>query len=133
MEDDSLANNILIIEDNAVNRKLVEVILTKSGYTVLSAADAEQGISLARSGHPDLILMDIHLPGMDGLSATRLLKSEDSTKDIPIIALTAMAMKGDEKRTLEAGCDGYIDKPIRHHSLIDAVIRLLKPKGQSDE
>jgi len=132
MGDVSLPNNILIIEDNEVNRKLVEVILTKSGYTVLSAADAEQGISLARREHPDLILMDIHLPGMDGLSAARILKNEAATRDIPIIALTALAMKGDEERTLDAGCDGYIDKPIRHQSLVDAVGRLLKPRGQSD-
>jgi two-component system cell cycle response regulator DivK len=130
MGDLHLPKNILIIEDNEVNRKLVEVILTKSGYAVLSATDAEEGISLARREHPDLILMDIHLPGMDGLSATRILKGEPSTMDIPIIALTALAMKGDEERSLEAGCDDYVDKPIRHQSLVDAVVRLLKTGGK---
>ena len=127
-----MAEKILIVEDNAVNRKLVEVILSKAGYAVLPAADAEQGIALARSAHPDLILMDIHLPGMDGLAATRLLKGESATRGIPIMALTALAMKGDEERILAAGCDAYLSKPIRHGALLEAVAGLLQSRGKAD-
>ncbi len=127
-----MAEKILIVEDNAVNRKLVEVILSKAGYAVLPAADAEQGIALARSAHPDLILMDIHLPGMDGLAATRLLKGESATRGIPIMALTALAMKGDEERILAAGCDAYLSKPIRHGALLEAVARFLQAGGKAD-
>lgn len=127
-----MTEKILIVEDNAVNRKLVEVILSKAGYAVLPAADAEQGIALARSAHPDLILMDIHLPGMDGLAATRLLKGESATRGIPIMALTALAMKGDEERILAAGCDAYLSKPIRHGALLEAVAHFLQAGGKAD-
>ncbi|MHB1201638.1 MAG: response regulator [Acidithiobacillus sp.] len=127
-----MLSKILIIEDNAVNRKLVEVILSKAGYAVLPAADAEQGIALARSEHPDLILMDIHLPGMDGLAATRLLKEDSSTRGIPVMALTALAMKGDEECILAAGCDAYLGKPIRHEALLEAVAGLLQSRGKAD-
>jgi two-component system cell cycle response regulator DivK len=128
----ALPKRILIIEDNAVNRKLVEIILSKAGYAVLPAADAEQGIALARREHPDLVLMDIHLPGMDGLAATRLLRGDPATRGIPILALTALAMKGDEERILAAGCDAYLSKPIRHAALLEAVARLLQDRGKAD-
>lgn len=127
-----MSERILIVEDNAVNRKLVEIILSKAGYAVLSAADAEQGIALARREHPDLVLMDIHLPGMDGIAATRLLRGDPATRGIPIMALTALAMKGDEERILAAGCDAYLSKPIRHAALLEAVGRLLQDRGKSD-
>jgi len=103
---------ILIIEDNPANMTLTEYLMNWVGHTVISATDAEAGLTLARSEHPDLILMDIQLPGMDGLEATALLKQDDATRAIPIVALTALAMKGDEERIRAAGCDGYIAKPM---------------------
>jgi two-component system cell cycle response regulator DivK len=104
---------ILIVEDNVANMTLTVFMLQSAGYTVLSATDAEAGLALARNEQPDLILMDIQLPGMDGLEATMLLKRDDATRAIPVIALTALAMKGDEERIRAAGCDGYIAKPMR--------------------
>lgn len=116
---------ILIIEDNATNMKLASILLRKAEHTVLCAIDAEAGLAMARSELPDLILMDIQLPGMDGLAATALLKGESTTADIPIIALTAMAMKEDEAKTLLAGCDAYLAKPLSYHALYAAVDTLL--------
>jgi two-component system cell cycle response regulator DivK len=103
---------ILVVEDNADNMLLTVMLLESVGHTVLSAIDAEAGLTLARAELPDLILMDIHLPGMDGLEATALLKQDMTTRVIPVIALTALAMKGDEERMRAAGCNGYISKPI---------------------
>src|ERR1700681_2633976 len=105
---------VLIVEDNPDNMLLTIMLLESAGHTVLSAVDAEAGLTLAREEHPDLILMDIQLPGMDGLAATALLKQGDATRAIPVIALTALAMKGDEERIGAAGCNGYIAKPIRY-------------------
>ena len=112
---------ILVIEDNATNMKLSTFLLESAGYTVVAATSAETGLTLAQEGHPDLILMDIQLPGMDGLQATALLKADDGTKDIPVIALTALAMKGDEERILAAGCDGYIAKPLAYKDFLAVV------------
>jgi two-component system, cell cycle response regulator DivK len=112
---------ILIIEDNAANMTLAVFLLESAGHTVLSATDAEAGLTLARGGQPQLILMDIQLPGMDGLAATMLLKSDEATRAIPVIALTALAMKGDEERIRAAGCDGYIAKPMRYREFLAAV------------
>ncbi len=103
---------ILIVEDNADNMFLTTMLLQSAGHTVLSAIDAEVGLILAREKVPDLILMDVQLPGMDGLAATALLKADEATRAIPVIALTALAMKGDEARIRAAGCDGYIAKPM---------------------
>jgi CheY-like chemotaxis protein len=103
---------ILIVEDDAKNLKLFRDLLQVSGYTTLEATDGEQGVELAREKKPDLMLMDIQMPVMDGLEATKLLKNDDVTKDIPIVALTAYAMQGDEEKMREAGFDGYISKPI---------------------
>ena len=103
---------ILIVEDNPDNMTLTVLLLESAGHTVLSAVDAEAGLTLARDQQPDLILMDIQLPGMDGLQATALLKGDPATLAIPVIALTALAMKGDEERIRAAGCDGYIAKPM---------------------
>ena len=112
---------ILLVEDNPANLKLAVFVLESAGYTVIAAADAEAGVSLARERHPDLILMDIQLPGMDGLAATELLKRDEATRAIPVIALTALAMKGDEARIRDAGCDAYIAKPMRYQEVLATV------------
>jgi|SRR5476651_29909 two-component system, cell cycle response regulator DivK len=103
---------ILVVEDNPDNMTLAVLLLESAGHTVLRAIDAEAGLTLARDELPDLILMDIQLPGMDGLEATAFLKRDAATCAIPVIALTALAMKGDEERIRAAGCDGYIAKPM---------------------
>ena len=103
---------ILVIEDNPVNMELATDLLEIAGFTVLQADNAEKGIELAKSEMPGLILMDIGLPVMDGLAATALLKSDAATRHIPVVALTAQAMKGDQEKAMDAGCDGYITKPI---------------------
>jgi len=118
---------ILVIEDHPVNMKLASDLLTQTGYVVLQASDAETGIRMARQDAPRLILMDIQLPGMDGLTAARLLKNDAKTRDIPIIALTAFAMKGDEERILATGCcDAYIAKPIRYKIFLETVASFMK-------
>jgi two-component system, cell cycle response regulator DivK len=119
--------SILIIEDNASNMKLATFILEAAGHTVLPARDAETGMAIARAEAPDLIFLDIQLPGMDGLEATRLLKADPAVGAIPIIALTALAMKGDEDRIRAAGCDGYIAKPLRYQDVLDVVATFLPP------
>jgi two-component system, cell cycle response regulator DivK len=119
--------SILIVEDNPSNMKLATFLLESAGHTVLSAADAELGLTLARDESPKLILMDIQLPGMDGLEATALLKRDVATCAIPVIALTALAMKGDEERIRAAGCDGYIAKPIRYQAFLATVAAHLEP------
>lgn len=112
---------VLIIEDNPANMTLAMFLLQSAGHDVLSATDAEAGLTLARSERPNLILMDIQLPGMDGLEATGVLKRDAATRGIPVIALTALAMKGDEERILAAGCDGYIAKPMRYKEFLATV------------
>jgi CheY-like chemotaxis protein len=115
-------NTILVIEDNEVNMELFRDILRGiRKYRMLEAVDAETGIRLAREHHPDLILMDIELPGMDGLSATRLIKKDESLADIPIVALTSYAMSGDEKKARKAGCCGYLTKPIDTRSFLKEI------------
>ena len=116
---------ILVIEDNPANMKLATLLLHHVGHTVLCAVDAETGLTMARSEQPDLILMDIQLPGMDGLAATELLKQDMATATIPVIALTAMAMKEDQEKTRVAGCDAYIAKPLRYQELYAAINSLL--------
>src|SRR4051794_39928712 len=112
---------ILVVEDNLTNMKLSTFLLESADYTVLAATSAEMALTLARDARPDLILMDIHLPGMDGLQATALLKADQATRAIPVIALTALAMKGDEERILAAGCDGYIAKPLDYKAFLAEV------------
>jgi two-component system cell cycle response regulator DivK len=116
---------ILIVEDNPANLKLATLLVRNAGHTALCAVDAETGLTLARAEQPQLILMDIQLAGMDGLAATRLLKMDPATAAIPIIALTAMAMKDDEEKTKVAGCDAYIAKPLRYQELYAAIDTLL--------
>ena len=123
---------ILIVEDNPANMKLASLLLLNVGHTTLCAVDAETGLTLARAEQPDLILMDIQLPGMDGLAATALLKNDPATAAIPIIALTAMAMKEDREKTKAAGCDAYIAKPLRYQELyaaIDGLLVNVRPAG----
>ena len=117
---------ILVIEDNALNMKLVTSLLGIGKYRVLTAEDAESGMQVARENHPDLILMDIQLPGMDGLTATKLLKADQNLSAIPIVALTSHAMEGDDKKALDAGCDGYIAKPIDTKSFLATIGQFLK-------
>jgi two-component system cell cycle response regulator DivK len=108
---------VLIVEDNPANMTLATFLVQSAGHTVISATDAEAGLTLARAERPDLILMDIQLPGMDGLEAALQLKRNEATRAIPVIALTALAMKGDEERIRAAGCDGYIAKPLAYREL----------------
>ena len=117
---------ILIVEDNPHNLKLASLLLEQAGYTILQATEAQQGIALAQQHLPDLILMDIQLPGMDGLTASHLLKQDNLTKGIRILALTAFAMKGDEEKMLAHGCDGYIAKPIRYKEFLENIATTLK-------
>jgi len=112
---------ILIVEDNEANMKLAVFLLQSAGHTVLTATDAESGLALARNQQPALILMDIQLPGMDGLQAAALLKQDAATHAIPVIALTALAMKGDEQRILAAGCDGYVAKPLVYRDFLAVI------------
>lgn len=109
---------ILVIEDNELNMKLVRSLLKINKYRVLEAIDAETGIQLVRDQRPDLVLMDIQLPGMDGLQATKMIKQDPEIQDTPILALTSYAMEGDEERALSAGCSGYIPKPIDTRSFL---------------
>jgi two-component system cell cycle response regulator DivK len=123
---------ILIIEDNPANMKLAVLLLENAGHASLCAVDAETGLTLVRSSRPDLILMDIQLPGMDGLAATVLLKKDPATAGIPVLALTAMAMKEDREKTSLAGCDAYIAKPLRYLELyekIDALLLQARPRA----
>ncbi|MFL5525467.1 MAG: response regulator [Gemmatimonadaceae bacterium] len=112
---------ILLVEDNAANMTLATFLLQSAGYEVISATDAETAVGLARTQSPALILMDIQLPGIDGLQATAQLRADVSTRNIPVIALTALAMKGDEARILAAGCDGYIAKPLDYKAFLATV------------
>lgn len=113
--------NILVIEDNELNRKLVRAILQRSSYNIMEAVDAEGGIRLAREQRPGLILMDIQLPGMDGLIATRIIKQDPGLQEIPVVALTGHAMEEDIEKAMEAGCAGYISKPFNIKDFLDTV------------
>ncbi len=112
---------ILIVDDNEDNRELVSKVLRIRGYIVVEAVDGRTAIRMAQEEMPDLILMDISLPDIDGYEATRTIKSMEGLEDVPVVALTAHAMKGDREKALEAGCDGYISKPIDIHSFPDQV------------
>ena len=112
---------ILIVEDDSGNRMLIADLLASKGYRPIEAKDGEEAIALTRQKRPDLILMDLSLPRVDGWEATRRLKADADLKDIPVIALTAHAMAGDETKALDAGCDGYISKPINVWSLVEEI------------
>ena|SRR5918992_1758174 len=120
--------SVLIVDDNPINMKLVRVLLTGEGYDVRTAGDAMEALAVLKQWHPRLILMDIQLPGIDGLELTRQLKTDSTTEHIIIIGLTAYAMKGDEERILAAGCDGYIAKPIDTRTLPHLIATLIEEK-----
>jgi two-component system, cell cycle response regulator DivK len=121
-----MSATVLVVEDNALNRKLVRDVLGHAGYRVLEAGDAERGIELARAEAPDLILMDVQLPGIDGVEALRRLREDDTTSSIPVVALTALAMKKDRERFLAAGFDGYLEKPVSVPDLSAQVAALIR-------
>ena len=124
---------ILVVEDNKLNMKLVRGLIKIGKYRMLEANDAELGIQLIREKRPDLVLMDIQLPGMDGLSATKLIKGDPDLKDIPIVALTSYAMQGDKEKALAAGCTGYITKPIDTRKFLETVSQYLKDDEHNKE
>jgi CheY-like chemotaxis protein len=119
---------ILLVEDNEMNRDMLSRRLIRSGYEVVLAVDGEQGVALAASGRPDLVLMDMSLPILDGWEATRRLKADPATREIPVIALTAHAMAGDEKKAREAGCDDFDTKPVEFARLLSKVEGLLEKR-----
>lgn len=129
-----MAITILVIDDNPVNLKLASEVLRADGLEVIRAEDAEQALSLLQTRMPDLVLTDIALPRMDGLELTRRLKADARYRHLPIVALTASAMKGDEARVLEAGCDEYIAKPINTRTLTAQILHVLSlppPRGST--
>jgi CheY-like chemotaxis protein len=117
---------ILLVEDNAINRRHVRFLLRSCGYDVAEATSVPEALTALADVPPDLILMDIQLPGIDGLTATRLLKANPATRAIPIVAVTAHAMKGDEVKAFEAGCSGYVTKPIDKATLLEAMAKALE-------
>ncbi len=117
---------ILVVEDNELNMKLVRDLLKIGKYNVLEATDAESGIQLARDQRPNLVLMDIQLPDMNGLCAAKIIKEDPSLKDIPIVALTSYAMQGDREKAIEAGCAGYIAKPIDTRTFLETVSKFVE-------
>ncbi|MBI4879068.1 MAG: response regulator [Planctomycetes bacterium] len=127
-----MKRRILLIEDNENNRYLVTFLLEQHGYEVVHAPDGPQGLHLANQARPDLILLDIQLPGMDGYAVVRALKSDPATRSIPVVAVTSYAMCGDRERTIAAGCCGYIEKPIDPDTFVPAVERLLPESGGKD-
>lgn len=117
---------ILVVDDNPLNLKLTRILLAGEGYQVRTAVDGDEALDALKAFHPRLILMDIQLPGVDGLHLTRRLKADPAMRDVVILALTAYAMKGDEQKAREAGCDGYIAKPIDTRSLPGVIRSYLK-------
>ena len=116
---------VLVVEDDALNLELVRDILIAAGYEVLEAADGGTGMHVARAEHPELILMDLQLPGLDGLEAVRLIREDPSLREVPIVAVTAHAMKADDERARAAGCDGFVAKPIQVREFVTTVARYL--------
>jgi len=119
---------ILLVEDNEMNRDMLSRRLVRNGYEVVLATDGQQGLNMALSERPDLILMDMSLPVIDGWEATRRIKANEATRQIPVIALTAHAMAGDREKALEVGCDDYDTKPVEISRLVGKIVALLKPK-----
>lgn len=120
-----MGQKILLVEDNVDNRAIYRTILEYHGYELIEAVDGEQGLKKAREENPALILMDISIPVMDGLEVTRTLKADERTKQIPIIALTAHAMASDRQKAEEAGCDGYLAKPVEPKRVVEEVQRFI--------
>ena len=124
-----MTKRILIIEDQEDNRAIMRDLLSTAGYALIEAVDGEEGVRLARSERPDLILMDIQLPVLDGYEATRQIRATADLKSVPIIAVTSYALSGDEAKTREAGCDSYVAKPFSPRELL-AKVRALLPNGE---
>jgi len=122
-------SRILVVEDNEGNLELIRVVLEMAGYEVIGASSADVGLLAARKAHPDLILMDMHLPGMDGYEATRIIKGDKELKHIPVIAVTAVTDRTDEERVRACGCEGFIAKPVDTRSLAAQIAEFLKPGG----
>ena len=122
-----MAKHILVVDDDTLLRRSLGLQLDQAGYRTSTAASAEDALGLARRDQPDLILLDVGLPGMDGLEATKILKGDPQTESIPILAATSHAMKGDQEKAHAAGCDGYITKPIDTRALADEVGKFLPP------
>jgi two-component system, cell cycle response regulator DivK len=116
---------VLLVEDNEMNRDMLSRRLIRRGYEVVFAVDGQQGVDMARSEKPDIILMDMSLPVMDGWEATRRVKSDEASRSVPVIGLTAHAMSGDREKAIEAGCDDYDTKPVELDRLIEKIERLL--------
>ena len=125
-----MTKRILIVEDQEDNRTIMRDLLTTAGFTLIEAIDGEEGVKLAASEHPDLILMDIQLPGLDGYEATRRIRAMAELKSTPIIAVTSYALSGDEAKCRAAGCDGYVAKPFSPRALLATIRRFLpSPAG----
>jgi two-component system cell cycle response regulator DivK len=118
-------SKVLLVEDNEMNRDMLSRRLIRRGYEVVFAVDGKQGVDLARSEKPDIILMDMSLPVMDGWEATRLVKADEATRGVPVLGLTAHAMDGDREKAIEAGCDDYDTKPVEFERLVGKIERLL--------
>ncbi len=118
-------SKILIVEDNEMNRDMLSRRLQRKGFEVVMAVDGQAGVDMATAESPDLVLMDLSLPVMDGWEATRHLKADEATRNIPVIALTAHAMQGDEQKALEAGCDDYDTKPVNFSRLLEKINKYL--------
>ena len=120
-----MRRRILLVEDNPQNRYLVTFLLEKNGYEVVVAEDGEEALAMLASRTPDLILMDMQLPKLDGYEATRRIKANEDYRDIPLVALTAHSMKGDRGKAIDAGCDEYVTKPVDAEGLVALIERLL--------
>lgn len=118
--------NVMVVEDNEKNRKLVRVVLKSKGYNVIEATTGEEALNILKNQKPNIILMDIQLPGIDGLTLIKQIKADAATKEIPIIAVTAYAMKGDEQKILDTGCEAYMSKPINTQELPLAIEKYIK-------
>lgn len=116
---------VLLVEDNEDNLTVYRTILEHVGYRVIEARDGEQGVERARSGHPDMILMDVSIPKIDGWEATRRIKGDEATREIPVVALTAHALEEDRERARAAGCNGYLAKPVEPRRVLEEVRRLI--------
>lgn len=121
-----MAKTILIVEDNELNMKLFNDLLKAHGYETIQTAAGQEAFKLAKDHMPDLILMDIQLPGISGLEVTKMIKGDDKTQAIPVIAVTAFAMKGDEEKIREGGCDGYVAKPISIPNFLKTIANFLE-------
>ena len=124
---DAKTKTVLIVEDNELNMKLFHDLLDAHGYNILQTKDGMEALDIAREHHPDLILMDIQLPEVSGLEVTKWLKDDPDLKAIPVVAVTAFAMKGDEERIREGGCEAYLSKPISVGKFIETIRRFLGP------